>query len=114
MSHHDDYYLEAIHCGAEEAGLNLTDEQAKSILDAVTGAMENESLAFGRDCIPNPLETEIRQLKAAQQRELADQEKRVDAAAAVLGRKLNLDPKHISVGSDGRVWYSDGRTSEIY
>lgn len=109
-----DYYLEAIHCGAEAAGLDLTDEQAKSISESVMGAMENESLAFGRDCIPNPLESEIKQIKAAHQRDLAAQEKRIDAAKEVLGRKLKLDPKHLSVGSDGRVWHSDGRTSEVY
>lgn len=52
-----DYYLECIKVSADEMDppLILTEEQARWLADGVEGAIENEGMAFGYDCIPNPM-----------------------------------------------------------
>lgn len=45
----EEYYAECISIAAEEIGLALTADQVASLADAVCGAAENESMAFGRD-----------------------------------------------------------------
>ena len=45
----EDYYAECISIAADELGLSLTADQIAYLGDAVSGAAENESMAFGRD-----------------------------------------------------------------
>ena len=45
----DEYYSECIENAANEIGLHLTPEQILYLGEAVSGAVENESMAFGHD-----------------------------------------------------------------
>lgn len=64
-----DYYREAIESAAEEHGVVMTTEQAKAMAVDLTRAIENEGMASGAWCIPNPLMGEISQLKGELKRE---------------------------------------------
>lgn len=66
-----EYYSECVASAAEECGAALTAEQIASIADAISGAIENESLAFP---VPDsPLPGRIAQLE----RELATERRKV-------------------------------------
>jgi len=57
-----DYWEECIAEAFEDAGIKATDEQVSSVSRWVEGAHENYGMAFGYDCIPNPLVLENKKL----------------------------------------------------
>ena len=65
------YWKECIASAVDELGLALTDEQLEYLAEAVEGGHENYGMAFGHDCIPNPVESraqeELRELKRKNQ-----------------------------------------------
>lgn len=108
-----DYYADAVSEGADVVGLKLTDEQLKSIVDSVLGNLENESLASGSFNIPNPMQSEVRQLEKRLAEVTADAEKQDRKWAEAFGRKVGTSSKQISLDRDGQVWLSDGRSHII-
>lgn len=52
------YWRECIDSAFDDAGIFATDEQKELVAGAVEGGHENYGMAFGYDCIPNPLRTE--------------------------------------------------------
>ena len=54
-----EYWIEAVECACYEAGVSLTKEQATQIAGSMQMSHENQGMAFGHDCIPNPLSTEL-------------------------------------------------------
>ena len=64
-----DYYAEAVNliCGEFEVeGLKpIQRHQREVLVEAVLNARENESLAFGHDHIPNPLESRLKETEQA-------------------------------------------------
>ena len=71
------YWEECIKESFEDAGITATDNQIGTVVCWVEGAHENEGLATGRDCIPNPLSSEIDRLKAAYKKEVGELERAV-------------------------------------
>lgn len=67
------YWKECISIAADECGLALTDEQLDYLAGSVEGGFENYDMAFGNDCIPNPVESraqeELRILKREKQKQ---------------------------------------------
>jgi hypothetical protein len=65
------YWKECITIALDDLGLVLTDEQIDYLADSVEGGHENYGMAFGYDCIPNPVESrtqmELRELKRKNQ-----------------------------------------------
>ena len=59
----NDYWYECISNSLEELGIKTTDENIKAIANDVRISHENYSTFMGHDCIPNPANTEIRELK---------------------------------------------------
>ena len=57
-----EYWEECIAEAFEDAKIVATEEQIKTVAFWVEGAHDNHGLATGRDCIPNPLDTEIDRL----------------------------------------------------
>ena len=58
-----DYWEECISEAFDAEGINATNEQIKNVASWVQGAHENYGMAFGYDCIPNPLREENDKLK---------------------------------------------------
>jgi len=57
-----DYWGECISEAFEDAGIKATNEQISTVSGWVEGAHENYGMAFGHDCIPNPLVLENEKL----------------------------------------------------
>jgi len=70
MSFLDDYYEECISNALEDEGIKATRQQIENVAGAVAGARENEGMVTGHDCIPNPLESTIRENEQAYQSEI--------------------------------------------
>lgn len=64
-----DYWQECISEAFDDAGITATQKQIAIVASWAEGARENESLARGWDCIPNPVSLENEQLK----KELAEE-----------------------------------------
>lgn len=97
-----DYWKECISIAADECGLSLTDEQLECIAGAVEGGYENYGMAFGYDCIPNPLQSEndrlIRELRKEKEKVLCE-------TCNGRGRIITQGPYH---SSDSECWKCRG------
>jgi len=90
------YWEECISIAADECDLLLTKEQLEYLADAVAGGHENYGMAFGHDCIPNPLQTENDRLK----KELrTEQDKVICTVCAGKGEIVSHGPVHSAVSS---------------
>lgn len=96
MNTHD-YYSETIADAVIECGLPaLSPEHLKYITEAVIGSVENESLAFGRDAIPNPLSSEIGELRKKLDSERREKEERERILKKEIAQRFGR-PEDISV-----------------
>jgi hypothetical protein len=57
------YWKESIEAALDEAGLTATPDQIETITKCVEISHDQYGMAFGHDCIPNPLKLENEQLK---------------------------------------------------
>ena len=64
-----DYWQECITEAFEDAGIDATKEQINTVASWVSGAHENYGMAHGYDCISNPRDEEISELKRKLERE---------------------------------------------
>ena len=73
-----DYWIEAVEAALEDIGKlnNYTNEELKTVAESLIISSEQESMAFGYDCIPNPLESTIRDMKSKHESEIKQYEKR--------------------------------------
>ena len=74
-----DYWLECIKEAFEDTGIIATEEQIRNVAGWVEGAHENYGMAYGHDCIPNPMISEIEKLKMKHKEEIKDFEKMIFA-----------------------------------
>lgn len=72
------YWIEAVETALEEIDKlhNFTNAEIKDLAENLQISAEQESMAFGRECIPNPLQTEIQNLKAQHKKEIEVHEHR--------------------------------------
>ncbi len=103
-----EYWQECISEAFEDAEISATKKQIANVVEAVEGGYENIDMAFGVHCIPNPLETENKELQKKLKKE-----KSKEVCDECKGSKR----KWISVGTAhetfDRCWKCDG-TGMIY
>ena len=68
-----EYWKECLSEAFDEVGIVATDEQITKVAEDVEISHENYGMAYGHDCIPNPLETENKTLK----KELKDEKDKI-------------------------------------
>ena len=73
MSVTNDYWDECVRIGFEENGIHVTDEQIVGMIECIVGSYECMDQAFGHDCIGNPMEDEVKDLK----KRLSEEQKKV-------------------------------------
>ncbi|WP_261534463.1 hypothetical protein [Burkholderia multivorans] len=93
------YWLESLGYALEEAGAYdaLTPEQRKQVAESLVVSAENEGMASGRECIPNPLNSEIERLKAAHRAEIARFEDRERIFCRDIARSQNVETQRIGI-----------------
>ena len=88
-----DYWKECISEALDDAGVKATEEQIKNIAWWIEGAHENYGMAFGHDCIPNPVDLENKRLT----KELQEEKDRVFCRECNgSGRIISHGPSHSS------------------
>ena len=100
-----DYWTECIVIAADECGLALTEEQLECLSGSVEGWHENYGMSFGHDCIPNPMSSEVEELKA-EIRKLEESHKRqLYGIKKGVAQRRNVDPHDVHIEDDGHVTY---------
>lgn len=97
-----DYWKECIETAFDEAGITATEEQKKSVIETVEGAHENYGMAFGHDCIPNPLEAEVKQAEARTKAVEKEGERIAGIYKNAFCRKMGLNPEDVGI-NDGVI-----------
>jgi hypothetical protein len=72
-----DYYEESIALALEDQGISATAEQIAIISETLKVSASNESMYRGHDCIPNPLEYQMKEQERGHQRTVSDYDKRM-------------------------------------
>lgn len=77
-NHRLNYWIEAVESALEDVNkLNMfSNDEIKSLAETLQGSSEQESMAFGTEHIPNPLEAEIRNIKSKHKKEIEQYENR--------------------------------------
>lgn len=100
-----DYWEECIRESFEDAGIKATEEQIYTVVSWVDGAHENYGMAFGHDCIPNPLNSEVESLKR-RIRELEEKhEQQLFGIKKGVALRRNVTPQDVHIEDDGHVTY---------
>ena len=89
------YYAETIADALENAGCVVAPEVITQVAEAVAISVENEGMASGRDCIPNPENTEIASLKRQLVEQRAEAERAEEVWRHAAARVTRTDPKHL-------------------
>ncbi len=98
------YWDECIKEAFEEIGIVATESQITEVVDWVEGAHENYGMAFGHDCIANPLEQEIRELKFQHKKDLVECEGREQQYRKSVARRRGCKPENVWL-ENGEVHY---------
>jgi len=109
------YYVEACIQFLESENISLTEEQKLRLEENLIISAENESLAFGDECIPNPADTELEHLRRKIKQDKEDEEKRRMKEARIIGRALGVKEHNLNdvyVTSEG-VFLGGGRTIQL-
>lgn len=101
------YWIESLGYALEEAGVYdaLTPEQRKQVAESLVVSAENEGMASGRDCIPNPLSSEIDRLKAAHRAEIERFEERERIYCRDIARSQKVETGRIGILNGSVVIY---------
>lgn len=100
-----DYWKECIEEAFCEAGITATDEQVNLVIEWVEGAHENIGMATGSECIPNPLESEVNELKRKLIKQDDEHERIINGVAKGVAHRRNVSVSDVSIDNDGLVTY---------
>lgn len=99
------YWEEVISEGACEANLVITESQIKMIASHAESAHENYGLATGSECIPNPMESEIEQLKKSHAKDKAEWESRDLNYRKSVATRRGVDVNNVYQNEHGEVMF---------
>ncbi len=102
MTPRQNYWLESLQSSADEHGVKMTKEQEIAIAKDLETSHDCYGMAFGHDCIPNPMSAELKEEKAKR-----------DIAISELERQKDALKKSIAARYDVPVWVSVGRNGEV-
>lgn len=105
------YLISSLEYALDEVGISATSEQITAIAKSLEGSLSVEYEMTGQDCIPDPRETELREVKARYQREI-DHQERLRAgveALALRARGLRPDQAYVHIETDGTAHFEERR-----
>ena len=100
-----DYWKECISEAFDEAGITATEEQIAMVAGDVQVSHENYGMAFGHDCIPNPLEAEVKKLKDELKNKEDNHERCLDGIREGVAMRRNVHRADVHIEVDGNVTY---------
>ena len=99
------YWEECITEALEEAGVTATKKQIDFIVGWVEGAHENYGMAYGHECIPNPLAADIDKLKSQLRKTEDAHEKQIHGIRKGVALRRRVDVTQVHIEDDGHVTY---------
>lgn len=102
-----EYWKECIEEAFDEAGITATDEQITSVIEFVEGAHENIGMATGSEHIPNPMSSEVEDLKIKIKKLEAAHEKQLNGIAKGVAHRRNVSVDSVGIDADGHVTYAN-------
>lgn len=96
-----DYWKESLETVFDDHNLALTDQLFEDIWQIAT--MESESCGYSN--IPNPLQTEIDELKRDKESMEKDHERKIQGIKEGVAMRRNVDIGDVHVNDDGDVTY---------
>jgi len=102
-----DYWNECIREAFEDAGLVATKDQIDIVAGWVEGAHDNYGMAYGHDCIPNPLSSEIEKIKREMVRQQEAHERQLNGIRKGVAHRRNADIGGVVISDDGEVTYGE-------
>ena len=100
-----DYWEECVAEAFEDAGIEATKEQMATVAEWIAGAHENYGMAFGHDCIPNPMESEVETLKARIKKIEENHENRIIGIKKGVAQRRKVSPYDVHIDGNGNVTY---------
>jgi len=100
-----DYWKECISEAFDDAGIVATEDQIETVASWVDGAHENYGMATGSDCIPNPMTSEVEELKARIRKMEEAHEAMIYGIKKGVARRRNVSPHDVHIEGDGHVTY---------
>jgi hypothetical protein len=100
-----DYWEECIAEALEAEGVSATPEQIRNIAGWVEGAHENYGMAYGHDCIPNPLSADVSELKRQLAKIEDTHERQLHGIKAGVAQRRGVDITDVTIEDDGHVTY---------
>ena len=100
-----EYWKECVSEGLCDAGVNASKEQVDTIADWVQGAHDNYSMATGSDCIPNPENEVIAELKREIRRINSAHSRQLDGVVKGVAQRRGVSQSSVNVDNDGLVTY---------
>jgi len=100
-----DYWAECVNEAFEDAGITATKEQTDTVISWVEGAHENYGMSHGHDCIPDPRDTELDNLKAAHKKEVERLENRELCYQKSVAQRRNVPVGDVYLDDYGTVRY---------
>jgi hypothetical protein len=88
-----------------ECGILATEEQIKTVVEWVDGAHENYGTATGSEHIPNPMSTEVEELKAKIKKLEVLHYRQLDGIAKGVAKRRGVSASNVSIDDDGLVTY---------
>lgn len=100
-----DYWNECISEALNDVRISATKEQIENIAEWVRGAHENYGMAHGHDCIPNPMLSEVEELKRRIRKMESEHDKQLDGIRKGVAIRRNVNANDVNIDSDGHVTY---------
>lgn len=97
------YYEDTVREAFDDANIIATEEQIDTVISWVVNASENYGLATGRDCIPNPKNSEIEALKALHKKEIERLENRDLQYRQSVAKRHGVDANQVYLDEYGSV-----------
>ena len=100
-----DYWTECIEEALEDAGLHATKEQIEIVASWVDGAHENFGLATGSEFIPDPVHSELDEVKREMKKQQERHERQLNGVCQGVARRRGVDVGAVNIDSGGEVTY---------
>lgn len=100
-----DYWKECILDAFEDAGITATEDQIETVVGWVDGAHDNYGMAHGHDCIPNPMISEIENLRRELEKQEQNHQRQLNGVRKGVASRRGVDQNSVSIDDDGHVTY---------